>query len=65
MDGSAISSVPYLVRDCTCLYKQILVFVSLVIDLEGVTRQVSAWDYAFLGLFWMYNTILVEIFHFN
>uniref|UniRef100_A0A1Y3BWA4 Putative photosystem I PsaA/PsaB n=1 Tax=Helianthus annuus TaxID=4232 RepID=A0A1Y3BWA4_HELAN len=32
--------------------------------LEGGTCQVSAWDHVFLGLFWMYNSISVVIFHF-
>ncbi|MFQ6643050.1 hypothetical protein Gotur_018192 [Gossypium turneri] len=31
---------------------------------EG-TCQVSAWDHVFLGLFWMYNSISVVIFHFS
>uniref|UniRef100_A0A1Y3BZD8 Putative photosystem I PsaA/PsaB n=1 Tax=Helianthus annuus TaxID=4232 RepID=A0A1Y3BZD8_HELAN len=29
------------------------------------TCQVSAWDHVFLGLFWMYNSISVVIFHFS
>ncbi|PHT54978.1 Photosystem I chlorophyll a apoprotein A1 [Capsicum baccatum] len=29
------------------------------------TCQVSAWDHFFLGLFWMYNSIFVVIFHFS
>ncbi|KAI3472697.1 hypothetical protein Pfo_031198, partial [Paulownia fortunei] len=32
---------------------------------RGGTCQVSAWDHVFLGLFWMYNSILVVIFHFS
>uniref|UniRef100_A0A803N322 photosystem I n=1 Tax=Chenopodium quinoa TaxID=63459 RepID=A0A803N322_CHEQI len=32
---------------------------------RGGTCQVSAWDHVFLGLFWMYNAILVVIFHFS
>ncbi|KAJ0753796.1 putative photosystem I [Helianthus annuus] len=31
----------------------------------GGTCQVSAWDHVFLGLFWMYNSISVVIFHFS
>jgi photosystem I P700 chlorophyll a apoprotein A1 len=29
------------------------------------TCQVSGWDHVFLGLFWMYNSISVVIFHFS
>ena len=29
------------------------------------TCQVSAWDHVFLGLFWMYNSLSVVIFHFS
>ncbi|KAL5646823.1 hypothetical protein ACJX0J_000523 [Zea mays] len=32
---------------------------------RGGTCQVSAWDHVFLGLFWMYNSISVVIFHFR
>ncbi|KAF6151666.1 hypothetical protein GIB67_043073 [Kingdonia uniflora] len=32
---------------------------------RGGTCQVSAWDHANLGLFWMYNSISVVIFHFS
>jgi len=32
---------------------------------RGGTCQVSAWDHIFLGLFWMYNSISVAIFHFS
>jgi len=32
---------------------------------RGGTCQVSNWDHVFLGLFWMYNAILVVIFHFS
>jgi photosystem I P700 chlorophyll a apoprotein A1 len=32
---------------------------------RGGTCQVSAWDHVFLGLFWMYNSISVAIFHFS
>ncbi|BAC91379.1 photosystem I core protein PsaA [Gloeobacter violaceus] len=32
---------------------------------RGGTCQSSAWDHVFLGLFWMYNTISVVIFHFS
>jgi photosystem I P700 chlorophyll a apoprotein A1 len=32
---------------------------------RGGTCQVSAWDHVFLGLFWMYNTISVVLFHFS
>jgi photosystem I P700 chlorophyll a apoprotein A1 len=32
---------------------------------RGGTCQVSAWDHVFLGLFWIYNTISVVIFHFS
>ncbi|KAF9602742.1 hypothetical protein IFM89_030630 [Coptis chinensis] len=32
---------------------------------RGGTCQISAWDYVFLGLFWMYNAISVVIFHFS
>ena len=32
---------------------------------RGGTCQVSAWDHVFLGLFWMYNSISVVIFHFS
>ncbi len=31
---------------------------------RGGTCQVSAWDHVFLGLFWMYNSIAIVIFHF-
>ncbi|KAL7602153.1 hypothetical protein Lser_V15G23209 [Lactuca serriola] len=31
----------------------------------GGTCQVSTWDHVFLGLFWMYNSISVVIFHFS
>jgi len=32
---------------------------------RGGTCQVSGWDHVFLGLFWMYNTISIVIFHFS
>jgi len=32
---------------------------------RGGTCQVSGWDHIFLGLFWMYNSISVVIFHFS
>nr|QQP17283.1 photosystem I P700 apoprotein A1 [Selaginella exaltata] len=32
---------------------------------RGGTCQVSAWDHVFPGLFWMYNSISVGIFHFS
>ena len=32
---------------------------------RGGTCQVSAWDHIFLGLFWMYNSISIAIFHFS
>ncbi|WP_017315023.1 photosystem I core protein PsaA [Mastigocladopsis repens] len=32
---------------------------------RGGTCQVSGWDHVFLGLFWMYNTISIAIFHFS
>ena len=32
---------------------------------RGGTCQVSAWDHVFLGLFWMYNSISLVIFHFS
>lgn len=32
---------------------------------RGGTCQVSGWDHIFLGLFWMYNSISVAIFHFS
>ncbi|CAN6440831.1 unnamed protein product [Victoria cruziana] len=32
---------------------------------RGGTCQVSTWDHVFLGLFWMYNAILIVIFHFS
>jgi len=32
---------------------------------RGGTCQVSAWDHVFLGLFWIYNSISVVIFHFS
>ena len=32
---------------------------------RGGTCQVSGWDHVFLGLFWMYNTLSVVIFHFS
>jgi photosystem I P700 chlorophyll a apoprotein A1 len=32
---------------------------------RGGTCQVSGWDHVFLGLFWMYNSISVIIFHFS
>uniref|UniRef100_UPI002FE4FA80 Photosystem I PsaA n=1 Tax=Amphidinium carterae TaxID=2961 RepID=UPI002FE4FA80 len=31
---------------------------------RGGTCQISPWDHVFLGLFWMYNSISVVIFHF-
>lgn len=31
---------------------------------RGGTCQVSGWDHIFLGLFWMYNSIAMVIFHF-
>ena len=31
---------------------------------RGGTCQVSAWDHIFLGLFWMYNSLAMVIFHF-
>ena len=31
---------------------------------RGGTCQISPWDHVFLGIFWMYNTISVVIFHF-
>nr|YP_009313941.1 Photosystem I P700 apoprotein A1 [Hommersandiophycus borowitzkae]SCW22195.1 Photosystem I P700 apoprotein A1 [Hommersandiophycus borowitzkae] len=32
---------------------------------RGGTCQVSGWDHVFLGLFWMYNTLSVVLFHFS
>jgi photosystem I P700 chlorophyll a apoprotein A1 len=32
---------------------------------RGGTCQVSGWDHVFLGLFWMYNSISVVLFHFS
>lgn len=31
---------------------------------RGGTCQVSAWDHVFIGLFWMYNSLSMVIFHF-
>ena len=31
---------------------------------RGGTCQISPWDHVFLGLFWMYNSISIVIFHF-
>ncbi|MGF1567448.1 MAG: photosystem I core protein PsaA [Nodosilinea sp.] len=31
---------------------------------RGGTCQVSAWDHVFLGLFWMYNSLSIVVFHF-
>ncbi|KAL5643080.1 hypothetical protein ACJX0J_000033 [Zea mays] len=41
------------------------IHVTVLILLKGGTCQVSAWDHVFLGLFWMYNSISVVIFHFS
>jgi len=32
---------------------------------RGCTCQVSGWDHVFLGLFWMYNSLSIVIFHFS
>lgn len=32
---------------------------------RGGTCQVSGWDHVFLGLFWMYNSVSIVIFHFS
>jgi photosystem I P700 chlorophyll a apoprotein A1 len=32
---------------------------------RGGTCQVSAWDHIFLGLFWIYNSLSITIFHFS
>jgi len=32
---------------------------------RGGTCQVSGWDHIFLGLFWMYNSLSVVLFHFS
>jgi len=32
---------------------------------RGGTCQVSAWDHVFLGLFWIYNSLSITIFHFS
>nr|ASQ39800.1 photosystem I P700 chlorophyll a apoprotein A1 [Glaucocystis sp. BBH] len=32
---------------------------------RGGTCQVSGWDHVFLGLFWMYNSLSVTLFHFS
>lgn len=32
---------------------------------RGGTCQVSAWDHVFLGLFWMYNSLSMVVFHFS
>jgi photosystem I P700 chlorophyll a apoprotein A1 len=32
---------------------------------RGGTCQVSGWDHVFLGLFWMYNSISIVLFHFS
>lgn len=32
---------------------------------RGGTCQVSAWDHVFLGLFWMFNSISVAVYHFS
>ncbi|KAL5646710.1 hypothetical protein ACJX0J_005164 [Zea mays] len=41
------------------------IHVTVLIPFERGTCQVSAWDHVFLGLFWMYNSISVVIFHFS
>ena len=32
---------------------------------RGGTCQVSGWDHVFLGLFWMFNTIAIAVYHFS
>jgi photosystem I P700 chlorophyll a apoprotein A1 len=32
---------------------------------RGGTCQVSAWDHVYLGLFWMFNTIAIAVYHFS
>jgi photosystem I P700 chlorophyll a apoprotein A1 len=32
---------------------------------RGGTCQISGWDHVFLGLFWMYNSLSIAIFHFS
>jgi photosystem I P700 chlorophyll a apoprotein A1 len=32
---------------------------------RGGTCQVSGWDHVFLGLFWMYNSLSIVLFHFS
>jgi len=32
---------------------------------RGGTCQISSWDHVFLGLFWIYNSISIVIFHFS
>nr|YP_010336476.1 photosystem I P700 chlorophyll a apoprotein A1 [Goniotrichopsis reniformis]UNJ14882.1 photosystem I P700 chlorophyll a apoprotein A1 [Goniotrichopsis reniformis] len=32
---------------------------------RGGTCQVSGWDHTFLGLFWMYNSLSIVLFHFS
>jgi len=32
---------------------------------RGGTCQVSGWDHTFLGLFWMFNTIAIAVYHFS
>ena len=32
---------------------------------RGGTCQVSGWDHVFLGLFWMFNTISIAVYHFS
>jgi photosystem I P700 chlorophyll a apoprotein A1 len=32
---------------------------------RGGTCQVSSWDHVFLGLFWMYNSLSIVLFHFS
>lgn len=32
---------------------------------RGGTCQVSGWDHVFLGLFWMYNSLSIALFHFS
>jgi len=32
---------------------------------RGGTCQVSAWDHVFLGLFWIYNSLSIVLFHFS
>jgi len=69
-----LSADPYRTRLFCCFCLPIVLLpdqgesglpISPAMDLDGVFCQVSGWDHVFLGLFWMFNTIAIAVYHFS